>query len=130
VAAIAWQLLQSGGAYLVQYQLRGMSASYGVFGIVLGLLAWIYLSAFVMLFCAEINTVRTLHLYPRSLMSSMPDDTGMTAADERAYTAYASAERLKSFQSLEVDFGSPVPEQRPPDQPRPDAQPRDPEPSA
>ncbi|MFC5064431.1 YihY/virulence factor BrkB family protein [Actinomycetospora atypica] len=113
VAAIAWQLLQSVGSYLVQYQLRGMSASYGVFGIVLGLLAWIYLSAFVMLFCAEINTVRTLHLYPRSLMSSMPDDTGMTAADERAYTAYASAERLKSFQSIEVDFGTPVPEQRP-----------------
>ena len=113
VAAISWQLLQSVGAYLVQYQLRGMSASYGVFGIVLGLLAWIYLSAFVMLFCAEINTVRTLHLYPRSLMSAMPDDTEMTAADQRAYTAYASAERLKSFQSIEVDFGPPVPEQRP-----------------
>jgi membrane protein len=32
------------GTYLVTHELQGTSASYGVFGIVLGLLAWIYLS--------------------------------------------------------------------------------------
>ena len=125
VAAVAWQVLQSTGSYLVRYQLQGTSASYGVFGIVLGLLAWIYLTALVTLFCAEINTVRTLHLYPRSLMSSMPDDTEMTAADRRAYTAYATAERLKSFQRIEVDFGAPVPEQRPPGSSPPESRPGD-----
>ncbi|MEJ2869507.1 YhjD/YihY/BrkB family envelope integrity protein [Actinomycetospora sp. OC33-EN08] len=112
VAAVAWQLLQSTGAYLVQYQLQGTSASYGVFGIVLGLLAWIYLSSVVALFCAEINTVRALRLHPRSLLSAMPDDTATTPADERAYTAYAEAERLKSFQNIEVGFDAGVPQQR------------------
>lgn len=104
VAAVAWYLLQTLGAYLVQYQLRGMSSSYGVFGIVLGLLAWIYLSAVVALFCAELNTVRVLRLHPRSLLSAMPDDTDTTPADERAYAAYAAAERLKSFQTIDVEF--------------------------
>ncbi|MDL5154446.1 YihY/virulence factor BrkB family protein [Actinomycetospora termitidis] len=112
LAAVAWQLLQSIGAYLVRYQLQGTSASYGVFGIVLGLLAWIYLSVVVALFCTEINTVRTLRLYPRSLLSAMPDDTATTPADERAYTVYAEAERLKSFQNIEVGFETPVPHPR------------------
>ncbi|GAA4834945.1 hypothetical protein GCM10023201_24170 [Actinomycetospora corticicola] len=104
LAAVAWYVLQTLGAYLVQYQLRGMSASYGIFGIVLGLLAWIYLSAVVAMFCAELNTVRVLHLYPRSLLSAFPDDTDTTPADERAYAAYAAAERLKSFQTIDVEF--------------------------
>ncbi len=107
VAAVTWQVLQGVGAYLVRYQLQGTSASYGVFGIVLGLLAWIYLSAVVALFCAEINTVRALHLSPRSLLSALPDDTSVTDADQRAYTAYAAAERQKSFQSIDVDFDPP-----------------------
>ena len=114
VGAVAWQVLQTAGTYLVRYQLQGMSASYGVFGIVLGLLAWIYLSAVVALFCAEINTVRALRLHPRSLLSAMPDDTSVTDADERAYTAYAAAERQKSFQSIDVDFDPPLPAPRPP----------------
>lgn len=115
VAAVIWQALQAAGTYLVRYQLQGTSASYGVFGIVLGLLAWIYLTVVVGLFCAEINTVRSLHLSPRSLLSVMPDDTSVTAADERAYTAYAAAERQKSFQSIDVDFDPPVPAPRSPD---------------
>lgn len=119
VAAIAWQVLQSVGTALVRYQLQGMSASYGVFGIVLGLLAWIYLSAVVVLVCAEINTVRTLRLSPRSLLSAMPDDTATTAADERAYTAYAAAERQKSFQNIDVEFDPPVSEPRTPDEAEP-----------
>lgn len=119
VAAVAWQVLQTTGAFLVRYQLQGTSASYGVFGIVLGLLAWIYLSALVALFCAEINTVRALHLYPRSLLSAMPDDTSVTDADQRAYTAYAAAERQKSFQSIDVDFDPPVPESPVPEPPVP-----------
>jgi membrane protein len=108
LAAVAWQLLQAVGAYFVRYQLQGTSASYGVFGIVLGLLAWIYLTTIVLLFCTEINTVRALRLSPRSLLSAMPDDTAVTEADERALTAYAVAERQKSFQNIDVDFDPPV----------------------
>ena len=109
VAAVAWQVLQTVGTYLVRYQLQGTSASYGVFGIVLGLLAWIYLSAIVALFCAEINTVRALALHPRSLLSAVPTDAAVTEADRRAFTAYAATERQKSFQTIDVEFDPPQP---------------------
>jgi hypothetical protein len=104
IAAVAWQLLQMAGTYLITHGLRGSTASYGVFGIVLGLLAWIYLAAVVVLVCVELNTVRALGLAPRSLFAVAPADTDMTAADHRAYTAYARSERRKDFQSVDVTF--------------------------
>jgi membrane protein len=105
VAAIAWQLLLLVGTYLVTHELQGTSASYGVFGIVLGLLAWIYLSTLIILLCAELNTVRVLRLTPRSLLSvAEPADTAVTAGDRRAFTAYARAQRRKTFQQVDVSF--------------------------
>jgi YihY family inner membrane protein len=106
-AAIAWQVLQLVGTYLVGHELAGMSASYGLFGIVLGLLAWIYVAVLIILICAELNTVRVLELSPRSLFSVMPDDSDMTAGDHRALTAYARAPRQKSFQDIDVTFEPP-----------------------
>ncbi len=107
-AAIAWQLLQLVGTYLVTHELQGMSASYGLFGIVLGLLAWIYVAVLIVLLCAELNTVRVLELFPRSLLSVFPDDADMTAGDRRALTAYAQAPRQKSFQDIDVSFELPT----------------------
>ena len=104
-AAVGWQILQAVGTYLVKHELQGASASYGVFGIVLGLLTWIYLSALVVLLCAQLNTVRVLDLAPRSLLSvAAPDDAEVTDADRRAYTAYAHTQRHKSFQTIDVSF--------------------------
>jgi membrane protein len=101
VAAIAWQLLLLVGTYLVTHELQGTSASYGVFGIVLGLLAWIYFSTLIILLCAELNTVRVLRLTPRSLLSvAEPADTAVTTGDRRAFTAYARAQRRKTFQQV------------------------------
>ena len=45
VAAIAWDMLQTLGGYIVDHQLRHASGTYGVFAIVIGLLSWIYLAA-------------------------------------------------------------------------------------
>lgn len=120
VAAVAWQILQTLGGYLVRTELAGTSASYGLFGIVLGLLAWIYFSTVVALFCAEINTVRVLGLYPRSLLSAMPDDTALTPADRLALTAYVTTERQKSYQNVQVTFDDPPPPPPPPAPPRAD----------
>ena len=104
------------GTYLVTHELQGTSASYGVFGIVLGLLAWIYLSTLVVLLCAELNTVRVLRLTPRSLLSvAEPADTAVTAGDRRAFTAYARAQRRKTFQQIDVSFDQHGPEPRPRD---------------
>ena len=52
LSAIVWQILQLLGSYLVAHQLPSSSV-YGVFGIVLGLLAWLYLQAQFTLYAVE-----------------------------------------------------------------------------
>jgi membrane protein len=106
LAAIAWQLLQVLGTYYLAHELRGASATYGLFGIVLGLLAWIYLAALIVVFCAELNVVRAKRLWPRSLLTPFTDDVDLTRADKSAYTSYAQAERHKASQIIDVTFPS------------------------
>lgn len=103
-AAIGWQLLQTIGTYFVSHKLKGASASYGVFGVVLGLLAFIYLAATLVVFCAEANVVRAKKLWPRSLLTPFTDNVHLTAGDRHAYTSYATAQRNKGFEEVSVDF--------------------------
>jgi uncharacterized BrkB/YihY/UPF0761 family membrane protein len=115
VAAIAWQALQELGTYYLAHELKGTSATYGLFGIVLGLLAWIYLAALIVVFCAELNVVRAKHLWPRSLLTPFfTDNIDLTRADKSAYTSYAQAEQHKDFQTIDVTFPPPS---TPPEQP-------------
>jgi YihY family inner membrane protein len=109
-ASLLWQLLQGAGTYLVGHQLSRASATYGLFGIVLGLLTWIYLGALILILGAEINAVRIHHLYPRSLRAPDPNATPLTPADQRAYTSYAQTERQKTYQTIETAFELPPPE--------------------
>ncbi|HLI16225.1 MAG TPA: YihY/virulence factor BrkB family protein [Acidimicrobiales bacterium] len=67
---IAWTVLQAFGGYLVGHDLRRASATYGVFGTVLGLVAWIALGAKLTLYAAELNTVLARRLWPRSLLEA------------------------------------------------------------
>jgi membrane protein len=106
-ASVLWQVLQAVGTYLVEHQLRGATATYGLFGIVLGLLSWIYLAALILVLGAEINVVRARRLYPRSLLAPDPTDTALTPADRRAYASYAETERAKDHQTVETEFGPP-----------------------
>jgi YihY family inner membrane protein len=76
VAAIAWEGLQLGGAYIVGHQIKGASQTYGTFAFVIALLSWIYLGAQVTLYAAEINVVRARRLWPRPLRDQ-PADVGM-----------------------------------------------------
>jgi hypothetical protein len=70
----------------------------------------------VILLCAELNTVRVLRLTPRSLLSvAEPADTAVTPGDRRAFTAYARAQRRKTFQQIDVSFDQHGPEPRPRD---------------
>lgn len=116
LAAIAWQALQELGTYFVAHALRGTSATYGLFGIVLGLLAWIYLAALIMVFCAELNVVRAKHLWPRSLLTPFTDNVDLTRADKSAYTSYAQAEQHKGFEHINVAFHPPpARDKQPPD---------------
>ena len=69
VAAVFWQLLQHLGGYYVDHVLKRTGPLYGVFALVLGLLAWLYLGAQLTIFAAEINVVRARRLWPRSFFS-------------------------------------------------------------
>ncbi|MGH3625448.1 MAG: YihY/virulence factor BrkB family protein [Sciscionella sp.] len=104
IAAVAWQVLQEIGTYYVARTLKGASATYGLFGIVLGLLAWIYLGALVVVLCAEFNVVRANRLWPRALLAPFTDTAGLTRADRRAYSSYATAQQHNATQTVEVNF--------------------------
>jgi membrane protein len=106
-AAVTWQALQLAGTLLLGQKLKGATATYGLFAIVLGLLAWIYLGAVTVVICAEFNAVRAGQLWPRSLLGPFTDNAELTPADKRAYASYARTERHKAFESINVSFGEP-----------------------
>ncbi len=69
LSALSWQVLQLLGSYIVGPLLRHSSALYGAFGVVLGLLAWLYLQAQLTLYAAEAAVVRARRLWPLSIVS-------------------------------------------------------------
>jgi YihY family inner membrane protein len=107
LAAVMWQILQSLGAIYVDYQLRGTSQVYGLFGIVLGLLAWIYVEAVVIVLASELNAVLTRRLWPRALLTMFAEDVDLTSADRRSYESYASAQQYREAETINVDFDTP-----------------------
>jgi len=107
-AAVTWQALQWAGALLLGHKLKGATDTYGLFAIVLGLLAWIYLGAITVVICAEFNAVRAERMWPRSLLTPFTDNVELTPGDQRAYISYARTERHKSFENIDVSFGAPA----------------------
>jgi membrane protein len=104
LAAVIWQFLQTVGAFYVGSVVRNADVTNGVFAIVLGLIAWIYLATVALLFCVQANVVRVRKLWPRTLMTPFTDDVDLTDADRRAYSSYAQAQRTKGFESVDVSF--------------------------
>ncbi|MDX1888969.1 YihY/virulence factor BrkB family protein [Mycolicibacterium sp. 050158] len=107
-AAIVWQLLQWFGAVYVSHVVKSASATNGVFALVLGLLAFLYLIATALLLCATANVVAADRLHPRALLTPFTDDVELTGGDRRTYTGQAKAQRAKSFQRIEVAFDGPT----------------------
>jgi YihY family inner membrane protein len=107
LAALAFQVLLSTGAFFVRTGLLGSSQVYGLFGIVLGLMAWIYLEAVIVVLAAELNVVLARRLWPRSLLTPFVEHVDLTGADRRSYTSYASAQQYKEAQSITVEFDEP-----------------------
>ena len=106
-AAVIWQLLQSFGIIYVRHVIKHASATNAVFAFVLGLLAFLYITATAVLLCAEINVVRVSHLHPRSLLTPFTDNVTLTAGDRRAYSRQAKAQRSKGFEHVDVNFDPP-----------------------
>ena len=103
-AGVAVEVLQIVGALFVSYELNGASQIYGVFGLVLGLLAWLYLQAVIVVFCAEINAVRARRLWPRNLLTPFVNDVTLTRADRASYRSYVDSERFTPSQQVQTTF--------------------------
>jgi hypothetical protein len=68
---------------------------------VIVLLSWLYLSAQLLLYAAEINVVLTRRLWPRSLLQPP-----LTEPDRRVLTALAETEERRPGQTVEVRFAA------------------------
>jgi YihY family inner membrane protein len=99
VAAVLWQLLQHLGGYYLDHELKRTGPLYGVFALVLGLLAWLYIGAQLTIFAAEINVVRVRKLWPRSFFSDP-----LLEADRRALISSAEVEERVEQENVEVSF--------------------------
>jgi membrane protein len=102
LAALLWQLLQHLGGYYVDHELRHTQPLYGTFAVVLGLLAWLFLGAQLVIFAVEINVVRARRLWPRSFFSDPLLD-----ADRRALTSSAKVEERMEPENVDVAFDEP-----------------------
>jgi YihY family inner membrane protein len=111
--AVGWTALQTLGVYIVDRQLQRANLIYGVFAVVIVLLSWLYLSAQLLLYAAEVNVVLARRLWPRSLLQPP-----LTGPDRRVLTALAETEERRPEQTVEVSF-APEPDER--EGPRPPA---------
>jgi membrane protein len=118
-SAVAWQLLQSFGVVYVRHVIKHASTTNAVFAIVLGMLAFLYIAALVVLLCVEINVIRVNHLHPRALLTPFTDNVSLTSGDRRVYAREAKAQRSKGFERVDVTFDEPSGEAEPEKEPDP-----------
>jgi YihY family inner membrane protein len=99
LSGIAWQILLSLAGIIVDHYLRHAQAVGGLFGVVLGLLAWFGLQATVTVYAVEADVVRSRRLWPRSI--TQPP---LTHADRKSLRESAEAERRRPEQEVSVEF--------------------------
>ncbi|WP_179273386.1 MULTISPECIES: YihY/virulence factor BrkB family protein [unclassified Rhodococcus (in: high G+C Gram-positive bacteria)] len=107
VAGLIWQLLQTFGSVYVKYVVSNATVTNGVFAVVLGLLAFLYVTSVSIVMCIEINVVRVDRLFPRALLAPFTDDAELTEGDKLTYTGQAEAQRSKPFEDIDVTFVDP-----------------------
>ncbi len=100
-AGVLYELLQTLGGYYVGHTLKHASDLYGTFGLVIGLLSWIYLAAHITLLAAEANVVATRRLWPRSF--SVLIEQPATSADVRALTQRTRVGERRQDETVEVE---------------------------
>jgi uncharacterized BrkB/YihY/UPF0761 family membrane protein len=104
VVALLWHLLQTLGTVYVAHVVARVSSMNGTFALVLGLIILLFLTSVAAVVGGEVNVVRLHHLYPRALLTPFTDEVELTAADRRVYQEYATAQRRKGFERIEVFF--------------------------
>ncbi|HEU4566766.1 MAG TPA: YhjD/YihY/BrkB family envelope integrity protein [Marmoricola sp.] len=116
MASVGLQVLQNASYVYVDHVVGRASATNAIFAAVLGLLAYLYLAALVVVFSMELNVVHAEQLWPRALLTPFTDNVELTPADEDAYTGQARAQRTKGFEQIEVRFHDRPPLEEPEDQ--------------
>ena len=86
-----------------------MSAIDSLFALVLGLIAFLYAAALIVVLCAEANAVRADRLSPRALLTPLTDNVELTPGDEKVYAKQAAAQRSKGFEQIDVSFDKDAP---------------------
>jgi membrane protein len=99
ISAVGWQLLLTVAGFVVAHQLRHAQAVAGLFGAVLGLLAWLALQATVIVYAIETDVVRAKHLWPRGIVQPP-----LTEADKSYYTAALRAEAQRPEQKVKIAY--------------------------
>lgn len=102
LSAVLWQVLLAVGGYLVEHELRHAEDLYGLFGIVLGLFAWLHVQARVSIFVLEADCVRARGLWPRTL-----DGPRLVPADVRAFEQAAKAQQRRSSMLIKAGYRDP-----------------------
>jgi len=102
--ALMWQLLQLGGVLYVAEVLVDTTAMTKTFGLVLGLIGFLFIGAVMAVLAMEINVVIARRLYPRALLTPFTDAVDLTPADRRAYASYARMQRHKGFERVSVTW--------------------------
>jgi uncharacterized BrkB/YihY/UPF0761 family membrane protein len=101
VAAIAFTVLITLGTGLITHQLKSASATYGTFGTVIGIVAFLLLLAKLTMYAAELNPVLARKLYPRALVPGGEP----TAADQLVLADLVHAQQRRDDQVIGVGFG-------------------------
>lgn len=99
ISALGWQMLLTIAGFVVAHQLRHAQAIAGLFGAVLGLLAWLAVQATVIVYAIEADVVRAKHLWPRSIVQPP-----LTKADKSYYTAALRAEAQRPEQKVQIAY--------------------------
>jgi len=101
MGAVGFTALITVGTGLMTHQLKNASATYGAFGTVIGIVAFLLLLAKLTLYAAELNPVLSRRLYPRALpMGGEP-----TEADRQVLADVVHAQRSREDQAIGVGFG-------------------------
>lgn len=98
LAGMGWTIMQAIGTAFIGHYLHSSSV-YGIFAIVLSLVAWIYLVAEITIYAAEVNVVLGRRLWPRSIVQPP-----LTAADRVALSLQPLAAQSRDDQRVAVSY--------------------------
>ena len=108
IAAVIWQVLQVAGGYVVSHQLHRANELYGTFGVVLGLVAWLYLQAEATLWAAEVDVVLAKRLWPVSMLAESGSESESGDGDGDPPVAAPDADADAPPSAAETAVGQPA----------------------